>query len=911
MKRIGLHILFFALFLLVPFTSKAQNILFRASVDVETVEEFDVFDFSTIKVYSFVQKKDANESLALLKNDFYAEVTLSIADVSVDRDGNFEIELPTGGALLVWVPDKTYDSRVLEWNSLSNGMQIRIVPKGGVQQADKKTNVIVQKTDDSIDKDSLKRGDGLVVTESRTNRKKKIVYSSDIGGVMVSEAKFEVPFRVRSNMRIAVQPVWFDRVNAADESSDTVFSYGRVFYSDLDEYSLTQARLMDFDITNDTVYNISNAAPRYKKLMQDSTIVSSNITLSPNKDTIFVHIIDTLSGYDPDASHPYPFGAYIAVGDYNTVLFTKQEKDEGERYTPLKFLDFKFKEFMPDKELFKEVLNNVFNDHNGELHLNFEVNSAKIKQNDTLNQNELKRLGNLLQTIEKDKTKRRVLIGVKVYGVASPEGTLRDNEDLARRRAEYAMSRIKEYTSRPVEIVDTKVAGWDEVVNLLRADSLYKEADTIASIIAAVGKGKIEAQYHKIKRLPFYESLLKGIYLPKLRTVKYTYQEKILGQPSANILLDNYYNYDVRPTLRHADYWALFNYASDRRELEEMARYALAATRNTTDEDSAYCGGYWPYAACVLSCCYIARDTVDLSLLTPFLNTQQVKNDSTGEMEVQHLQRKSMSRIHRGRLVEYINFPEVAANQLIMVLRSNRKSDLNYVSTLEAIMTGQGLQYDTLAAISKCLRGEYKETAKTSDAEAARIRAIVENSSVTNAVVINLAMDEPDDIDSTYLAIADFKSQSLPDNAVSDYLKCIIQFRKAHYAEADSLLANAFSKNINMMRIANNDKDLVSVDRTRFVVSGALPRWYNIMKEQCATDESNAFYWYNKALEELSKGLYADIEKARGYMYRCFDADKRYVDILGIVIKRDNNIREDALLSERLKEIINGYSQRQ
>ncbi|MBR5892038.1 MAG: hypothetical protein IKZ37_00140 [Bacteroidaceae bacterium] len=909
MKRFGLHILLFVLFLILPLTTKAQNILFRASVDVETVEEFAVFDFSTIKVYSFVQKKDAVESLELLKNDFYAEVTLSIADVSVDRDGNFEIELPTGGALLVWVPDKTYDSRVLDWNSLSNGMQIRIVPKGGAQQADKKVNVIVQKTENSIDKDDLRKGDGLVVTERRHNRKQKIVYSSDVGGVMVSEAKYEIPFRVRSNMRIAVQPVWFDRVNVADESSDTVFSYGKILYHDLDEYSLTQTRLMDFDLTNDTVYSISTATPRYKKLMQDGAVVSSNITFSPNRDTIYVHIIDTLSGYDPDASHPYPFGVYFAVGDYNTVLYTKQEKDEGERYSPLKFLDFKFKEFMPDKELFKEVLNNVFNDHNGELHLNFEVNSAKIKQNDTLNQNELKRLGNLLQTIEKDKTKRRVLIGVKVYGVASPEGTLRDNEDLARRRAEYAMSRIREYTSRPVEIVDTKVAGWDEVVNLLRADSLYKEADTISSIIATV-KG-IEAQYYKIKRLPFYESLLKGIYLPKLRTVKYTYQEKILGQPSANILLDNYYNDEVRPTLRHADYWALFNYASDKRELEEMARYALAATRNTTDEDSVYCSGYWPYAACVLSCCYIARDTVDLRLLAPFLNTQQVKNDSTGEMEVQHLQRKSLSRIHRGRLVEYINFPEVAANQLIMVLRSNRKSDLNYVSTLEAIMTGQGLQYDTLAAISKCLRGEYKETAKTSEAEAARIRAIVESSSVTNAVVINLAMDEPDDNDSTYLAIADFKSQSLPDNAVSDYLKCIIQFRKAHYAEADSLLANAFSKNINMMRIANNDKDLVSVDRTRFVVSGALSRWYNIMKEQFAADESNAFYWYNKALEELSKGLYADIEKAKEYMLSCFNADKRYVDILSIVIKRDNNIKEDALLSERLKEIINGYSQQQ
>ena len=292
-------------------------------------------------------------------------------------------------------------------------------------------------------------------------------------------------------------------------------------------------------------------------------------------------------------------------------------------------------------------------------------------------------------------------------------------------------------------------------------------------------------------------------------------------------------------------------------------------------------------------------------------------------LEIQNLRDWRPSRIHKRitkgnrsnvdkyRIVKYVNYPDIAANQLVMLLRSKKKLDFNYVSALEDIMAGQGLRYDTLTALSKCMRGGYKETYFTTAAQAEKIRAIVESTSATNAVEINLEMDEHEDNDSTYLNIAEFKSQMLPDNAVSCYLKAIINFRKAEYAAADSLLALSFVKDLNMVLVANNDKDLVSLDRTRFVIAGALSCWTRMMRKTVGSNDENAFFWYSKALEELEKGERADVEKSKNYMFRCFAMDKRYFDILGVVINRDKDVKKNLLLSDRLKEIRNEYYKQQ
>ena len=912
MKKSSLFIFLILYVCTYPLLLGAQNNRFYldATIDYEAISPLDIMDFANdIVVYSFAKSDEAQAALNELNKNVQAKIDNAIR-TTPSENGTFKVMAFRDGSLLIWVKDKRYASRVFSGRKLSAKMNIVITPANRKQKKNDRVTIIVNQNENSI-------GDTIIPTIEVIGKKDIITReassSQDEGGVMVSSSTFRIPFRVKSNMRIVVQPVWYDRIATTDESPDTVFSYGRPLFCDFSEYNITQTRKMDYNMSNDVLYNVAHPDSLYMKKGANGEIVRSEISITPRKDTIIISVIDTLSGYDPDVSHPYPFGVLVAVADYNTKLLSYSSKDDGERKSPLKFLDFTFRNYMPDDEFFEEHINDEPTDCDGELRLNFDEGEATISMKDSVNISEINKLRALLNEIERDEF--RSLITMDVYGVASPDGTLQQNKELARRRAEYAKSQIQNFTNRPVEIADTKVAGWDEVAALLRNDSLYAKADTIDAIIASV-EG-IEAQYRKIKNLPFYPLLAKE-YLPKLRVVRYSYLENKPAQPEPANLLASFYNEEQRRNFEHGHYWILFKYVKDEKELERVARCALKETRSQ-DEDSIYCNGYWAYAASLLASCYIARDTVDLNLLTPFLDTRLVKNDSSGALEIQNLRDWWPSRIHKRitkgnrsnvdkyRIVKYINFPEIAANQLVMLLRSKKKLDFKYVSALEDIMAGQGLRYDTLASLSKCMRGGYKETYFTTAAQAEKIRSIVESTSETNAVIINLAMDDCDDADSTYLRIADFKSQALPDNAVSCYLKAIINFRKAEYADADSLLALSFTKDLNMVLIANNDKDLVSLDRSRYVIAGALSRWKQMMRGVVGSNEENAFAWFVKAIDELEKGERADVEKSRNYMFRCFDMDKRYFNILGVMIKRDKDVKKNTLLSDRLNEIRNEY----
>jgi hypothetical protein len=130
----------------------------------------------------------------------------------------------------------------------------------------------------------------------------------------------------------------------------------------------------------------------------------------------------------------------------------------------------------------------------------------------------------------------------------------------------------------------------------------------------------------------------------------------------------------------------------------------------------------------------------------------------------------------------YTNGPSVAANQLIMTLKQPKRSYKKHIPILQSLIDGKGAEYDTLLIFSKCMEGKYDGPS----AEAQEIRKVVSAVSATNAVVINLAVnDSPEFLEA---AIAD--SVNLPDNAISDYLKSIICLRKNDKEKAERYLAN-------------------------------------------------------------------------------------------------------------------------
>ncbi len=891
----NIRILYITLLLvMLPFmcVKSQEKRVVTGSVSIDTADPgLEVEVMKDIVIYTFIEKKDVDEAIEILKTKpkekikFYFDIAKP--DPRIMTIGEFKLTMPaSGGYLLVWCPEYTKCPHALyEHRTVSSGM-----------------NIVLKYDDEKFERTITEKGDtvrqvrNVTITAERIGAKGSVSASAEEGGVMESEMILKIPYRVKPNMRVAVQPMWYDRVDIGNENSDTLFSYGKIVYRDRNEYKTTLTRLMDFDLMRDTIYSMaSDSTTRYVKEV-DGHKIFSNIQFSPKNDTIFVHVIDTVSGFDPDYSHPYPFGVVVAVGDYNTIIYKETEKDEGERRAPLKFLDFTFKEFLPDKKKFKVKMENRSYEAPGELKLNFQQGRAVIVPNDSSSRAQLDNLRATFAGIKADSS--RTLAHVTVYGMASPEGNLSHNKELARKRAQYAMEQIKTFTERSVQMYEPQVAPWSDVVELLIADGLTEEADELNTIIAA-HPGDIMAQGRRIAALGCYETI-KERYLPMLRTVRYNYKVNIEDQLPPDTVLQRYRegNFD---SFKRGEYWTLFNFIEDKNELEGVVKHAHDVTRNTDDSDSVYCKGYWPYAACLLACCYIARDTVDLDVLSPFLDLNVV-NDTVSRLRFQR-----NSSITTNRIVEYINYPEVAANQLIMVLKQPNSPLRRKIPVLEAIMKGQGLEYDTLAAISKCMRGGYKPGNVSNEDEAQRIRNIVSSTSATNYVIINLAMDEPGDTDTKYLDAAEEKSAMLPDNAVSDYLKAVIKFRKNDNLAADSLLAESFVKDPKMIAIAYIDQDLISADGSYKVVTGGLRFWNTIMSGKVEGKEDHPYTWWAKAFAELNKGSYADVELAKEYMYRCFELDKRYLRILSVSIKSDKEIVNNALLTERLREIRSEY----
>lgn len=872
--------------------------IIEGTIDVD-YNGLGVYEFEkNIVVYSFKQLKDAEEAQKILKSK--GPVGFWFDKKTPDKLGNFKIDVSgSDPTILVWCTTSEFNPQIIKSYEISHGMKVMLY-------AEDHTNL-----------------DPVEVKAKRIIKTGGVSNTQEKGGLLISETTIPVPYRVKSNLRIVAQPLWYDRVNFVDEESDTVFSYGKVVYSDLKEYGITQTRLMDYDNMNDTLYSI-NARIKNKRYSKNG--ISSNISLTDNRDSIIVYIVDTLSGHDPNGAHPYPFGAIVAIGDYNTILYRDTITDNGERRSPLKFLNCSFNEFFPNKVDFEERMSDERFDVPGELRLNFLVGRAEIIPNDSANRSQLDTLRKTFSDIANDPKGELSLVGVEVYGQASPEGDLQYNKKLAYSRALYAVNRISMFTGRKVDIKESTVAGWDMVADSLAADGYTAEAEAVNNIVNKY-PGNINAQNPHIYNLPCYNSLIKETYLPKLRTVRYAYTVNREAVPDPRLLLERYRK-DGKLS-GHAQYYALLNYIADnitdKALLEEVAKSALKMTRVTEGPDAKFCKGYWPYAAGILACCYIARDTLDLELLKPFLDlelipsrdsiTGEILKDSLGEIkyEVKYIDGSKRWNDSHTRYVEYLNFPDFAANQLVMILNNNGLTEhRKTVPILETLIKDQGVKYDTLMAFSKCFRGGYVVDGDvcTDPNEATKVRDIVASTSVTNSVIVHLAADDPGrkDDDAKFLEIARRDMDSLPDNAVSDYLKAIITLRTGEREKAVAYLVESFKKDLNMMALANNDLDLMTVTRDYKLLPPALSNWKAAMTKTVESDtaENHPFTWYKKSLDELNKGDNADIDAAEKAMQQCLK-DPKYITVLNVSILNDNAINNKKKLVKILKKFRNNY----
>ncbi len=319
------------------------------------------------------------------------------------------------------------------------------------------------------------------------------------GNYFILRTRVRVPKEMaKSNTRMIFQPYIADVTEMQTEPMRPLVLDGR-------EYNLTQDRMYNFHIEEDVLSPYLYEVP-----------VGESEELIPFKDSIYVE----------DQTHDFRAEVLITLENYRNVLYRDSFVIAKGTVNPLRFYEYKLDEtgeLDSAKYLPKPVLQ-LRNDK-GEVELVFETGKASIDKSVANNQAEMQKLSNRLHEITSDPNYS--LKSFQIFGQSSPDGTYESNLKLAKKRMEYAsqeiMSQLPASVRDGVEVSsDASVAKWEQVVDLLKQDSLTDLALAVRERIEAYPKD-MDSQGIAIKRMKDYRPLIVEEYLPQLRRVSYEF----------------------------------------------------------------------------------------------------------------------------------------------------------------------------------------------------------------------------------------------------------------------------------------------------------------------------------------------------------------------------------------------------
>ncbi|MBQ4519693.1 MAG: hypothetical protein II999_03675 [Bacteroidaceae bacterium] len=480
---------------------------------------------------------------------------------------------------------------------------------------------------------------------------------------------------MKNNVRILIQPYYIDCNPSSLKPGmpDTVFLSPIVTYGNQNE--LTQERRLNFNLKLDSLAN------SLVKREEDSLGLEENGQMKIEKRFRI-----------PDPNRTYKAYAEVYYEDYNGVLgYEEFVIKHCENKEPMKFLDYNFGTQMLDPSLpdFKVQPIESFQDATGDINLTFLNGKAELDPKNPNNDVEIARLQDEMMAIES--SSNNVLSSLTVIGKASPEGGYEMNKNLARRRMDFALSRItarfSQYTRNRLRgkiKQDAIVAGWDEVADSLAADSMFAEAEAVRAIVAQ-HEGKPDQQYAKIRQLPSYNTI-KERCLPKLRSVKYQYTFQTMRSLSDKEILAKWKvhqdSVDKKMFFDRYEYWRLTNLVKEPAQLPQLYKEYYEYTKRTQRKPDEL-------AACNHAAFCIRESITDTTMLAPYIRKGR------------NLNYKQMNMVEEW---ETYNREAVVANQLAMYVLA--KDYLN-----ARIMSKKLPDNETnrlLNAFLYCLLGFYK-----------------------------------------------------------------------------------------------------------------------------------------------------------------------------------------------------------
>lgn len=542
------------------------------------------------------------------------------------------------------------------------------------------------------------------------------------------KTRVKVPHRLfNSSTRLIIQPALYNvTANKMWYLKPLVFDGRR--------YNITQDRMLDFNLNADPL-------TPYVEVQKHS---------SHKDDMIFWSDSVYLDNPDQD----FHCDMLMAMENYNRVFYRDTTTISRGTVNPMRFFQYSLLGTEVTDTTFYPTPEMQMRDTRGDVMLTFKVNDARLYMDQGNNRAEMNSLLSQLQHIENDPD--AALKSFHIYSTSSPEGNYAKNVDLSKRRMQSAleliMDNLSPTTRRYMEVKsDASVEPWESLVTMLRADSLNTEADAVADIITKY-PGQMDAQSVRIRKLPFYSSLIPEKYLPRMRKVSYEFLTSQFRYLTDDEIAE-VYKTDPKSLSRY-EFFRLYRYiAKTPAEKEEYLKKALETHPS------------FLVAATDLAAMKLERGEADYDLLGNYLQP--------------------------GKKIKKIP-DEARLNHIAACLASHHYLEADSLASL----LPDTPRFHKAKIYTDVFNGRYEGAMQEVAAE-----------SPVNEVVILLALKANDQ--------AWRKASKLGGSAEEEYLKAVAANRVDEYMAAVSHLENALRLKPELIEIAKIDGDLIDLMEER------------------------------------------------------------------------------------------------
>ena len=519
-----------------------------------------------------VTDKDTKEPLLGVS---VVDSTTHRAIAVTDMDGRFAVDVHSGS--------------ILRFSMV--GLQSQVVK---VKSSQKYIEVKLEQTEVALQE--------LVVSAKRITDKIQ-PEPTDIevkGNYLHVKTRVRVPREMFShNNRLVVQPVIYNVTRREEQLM-------RPMVYDARTYNRTQDRLYDYRMDE------ADGDP-----LAQYVVVKTPEKREKGRTNDIIGYAD--SAYVQHVKDDYACNVYMAIENYNRIIYRDTTIIAQGTVNPLRWLDYSFAADLLADEAYWPKPEVQMRDSRGEVNLRFPINKAKFDASDPNNVAEISKMREQIELISADKD--ATLQSLTIEGTSSPDGRYNSNLQLARKRMDYAVQYLRQLVPERAQRGMTfssaaSVAPWSRVAELMRADSLTEEAQQVEQVIKRWRD--FDDQSRNMRKLPFYRSLLMERYLPRLRHVGYVMNYSVFRQLTLDEIRSLYA--DDYKQLTKYEFFRLYRAEEDSARREKVLRQALEIYPS------------FMVAANDLAALLINRRMADSDLLRPFVGKEAPSVVNTNQM---------------------------------------------------------------------------------------------------------------------------------------------------------------------------------------------------------------------------------------------------------------------------------------